>query len=43
MGLLELKGGTFAVAQVNGWESQSYAILKIGTAEVTTVLDSPVR
>jgi hypothetical protein len=43
MGLLELKGGTFAVVQVNGWESQSYAILKISTAEVTTVLDSPVR
>jgi len=41
--LLELKEGTFAIAQVNGWESQSYAILKIGPAEVTTVLDSPVR
>ena len=43
MGLLELKEGLFAVVQVNGWESQSYAILKIGAAEVTTVLDSPVR
>jgi hypothetical protein len=43
MGLVELKGGLFAIMQVNGWESQSYAILKIGPADVTTVLDSPVQ
>jgi hypothetical protein len=43
MGLVELKGGLFAIEQVDGWESRSYAILKIGSVGVTTVLDSPVR
>ena len=43
MGLVDLKGGLFAIIQVNGWEGQAYAILKIGPTEVTTVLDSPVR
>jgi hypothetical protein len=43
MGLLELREGLFAIVQVNGWESQSYGIIRIGPAGVTTVLDSPVR
>jgi len=43
MGLLEFPKGIFAITQINGWESQSYAILKIESSGVSTVIESPVR
>jgi hypothetical protein len=43
MGLLELPGGVFAITQIDGWESQSYAVLKIDADGIRTLVDSPVR
>jgi hypothetical protein len=43
LGLLEFPNGIFAITQINGWESQSYAILKIESSGVSTVIESPVR
>jgi hypothetical protein len=43
LGLLEFPSGVFAIAQINGWESQSYAILQIESSGVTTIIESPVR
>jgi hypothetical protein len=43
LGLLEFPNGIFAITQINGWESQSYAILKIESSGVSTVIESPLR
>jgi hypothetical protein len=43
MGLIEYPNGIFAITQINGWESQSYAILRIEKSGVRTMIESPVR
>ena len=43
MGWFETANGTFVIVQKNGWESQSYGILKLERDGVTRLVDSPVR
>lgn len=42
-GLLQLEDGNYVIARVNGWESQSYQILKIESGGVIPLLESPLR
>ena len=43
LGLLELRTATFAIVQTDGWESQTYGILRLDPSAMTPVIDSPVR
>jgi hypothetical protein len=43
MGALELNNEIFAIVQTNGWESQSYGVLRIQSSGVTTLVDSDFR
>jgi hypothetical protein len=43
LGLLELRSGTFAVVENNGWETQAYGILKLERRAMAQVIDAPVR
>ena len=43
MALIEFKAGKYVIVQSNGWESQSYGVLRIETGNVVSVIDTGVR
>jgi len=43
LAMFDFKSGRYAIVQNNGWESQSYGLVKIESGRIVTIIDAPVR